>query len=105
MGDAGGDDDWYGYCLDDPVNGVDPLGLFAFLLPFAAGMAGVAKAIPTTAATVMRNPDKLAAGSKSAVDFASGAFDPGPPPLSWFGFWGNGARKAYDEYDDFKKRK
>jgi len=27
MGDAGGDDDWYGYCLDDPVNMVDPLGL------------------------------------------------------------------------------
>jgi len=30
MGDAGGDPDWYGYCLDDPVNGVDPLGLFRF---------------------------------------------------------------------------
>ncbi|WP_242012355.1 RHS repeat-associated core domain-containing protein [Pseudodesulfovibrio cashew] len=28
MGDAGGDPDWYGYCLDDPVNGADPLGLF-----------------------------------------------------------------------------
>ncbi|WP_419786960.1 RHS repeat domain-containing protein [Pseudodesulfovibrio sp.] len=27
MGDAGGDPDWYGYCLDDPVNGTDPLGL------------------------------------------------------------------------------
>jgi hypothetical protein len=30
LGDAGGDPDWYGYCLDDPVNGVDPLGLFRF---------------------------------------------------------------------------
>ncbi|WP_422393763.1 RHS repeat domain-containing protein [Pseudodesulfovibrio cashew] len=30
MGDAGGDPDWYGYCLDDPVNGADPLGLFVF---------------------------------------------------------------------------
>ncbi|MDD3311543.1 hypothetical protein [Pseudodesulfovibrio sp.] len=30
MGDAGGDPDWYGYCLDDPVNGADPLGLFRF---------------------------------------------------------------------------
>ncbi|WP_319470567.1 RHS repeat-associated core domain-containing protein [uncultured Pseudodesulfovibrio sp.] len=30
IGDAGGDSDWYGYCLDDPVNGVDPLGLFRF---------------------------------------------------------------------------
>jgi len=27
LGDTGGDKDWYGYCLDDPVNGVDPLGL------------------------------------------------------------------------------
>ena len=26
LGDTGGDPDWYGYCLDDPVNGVDPLG-------------------------------------------------------------------------------
>jgi RHS repeat-associated protein len=30
MGDHGGDPDWYGYCLDDPVNAVDPLGLFRF---------------------------------------------------------------------------
>ncbi|WP_319468833.1 RHS repeat-associated core domain-containing protein [uncultured Pseudodesulfovibrio sp.] len=27
IGDAGGDSDWYGYCLDDPVNANDPLGL------------------------------------------------------------------------------
>lgn len=27
MGDAGGDSDWYAYCLDDPVNLVDPSGL------------------------------------------------------------------------------
>ena len=27
MGDAGGDPDWYGYCLDDPVNMVDSTGL------------------------------------------------------------------------------
>ncbi|WP_419786749.1 RHS repeat-associated core domain-containing protein [Pseudodesulfovibrio sp.] len=27
LGDEGGDPDWYGYCLDDPVNGNDPLGL------------------------------------------------------------------------------
>ena len=30
LGDKGGDPDWYGYCLDDPVNGVDPLGLEGF---------------------------------------------------------------------------
>lgn len=27
MGDGGGDHDWYGYCLDDPVNSIDPTGL------------------------------------------------------------------------------
>jgi RHS repeat-associated protein len=27
LGDKGGDPDWYGYCLDDPVNGIDPAGL------------------------------------------------------------------------------
>ena len=27
IGAAGGDSDWYGYCLDDPVNGNDPAGL------------------------------------------------------------------------------
>ncbi len=32
IGDKGGDPDWYGYCLDDPVNGVDPLGLWANLV-------------------------------------------------------------------------
>jgi RHS repeat-associated protein len=30
IGDKGGDSDWYGYCLDDPVNGVDPMGLSSF---------------------------------------------------------------------------
>ena len=30
LGDAGGDPDWYGYCLDDPVNGVGPLGLHVY---------------------------------------------------------------------------
>ena len=40
IGDAGGDPDWYGYCLDDPVNGVDPLGLAVFIASaVAAGMA------------------------------------------------------------------
>jgi len=40
IGERGGDPDWYGYCLDDPVNANDPTGLLAFLLPFATGMAG-----------------------------------------------------------------
>ncbi|TDT86996.1 RHS repeat domain-containing protein [Pseudodesulfovibrio indicus] len=28
IGEKGGDPDWYGYCLDDPVNAVDPAGLW-----------------------------------------------------------------------------
>nr|WP_319541356.1 RHS repeat-associated core domain-containing protein [uncultured Pseudodesulfovibrio sp.] len=46
LGDKGGDSDWYGYCLDDPVNAVDPLGLFRFgkrplgLLPDSAHWIG-----------------------------------------------------------------
>jgi len=30
MGAKGGDKDWYGYCVDDPVNRVDVWGLFTF---------------------------------------------------------------------------
>jgi len=29
MGEKGGDSDWYGYCLDDPVNRVDAWGLWS----------------------------------------------------------------------------
>jgi RHS repeat-associated protein len=162
MGDAGGDSDWYGYCLDDPVNANDPTGLLLFLLPFAAGMAGATaiagtgayaaakvadwfgnktdkdygkdkptategvhdaigkviginagivgaagaatKVVPVAAAAAMRHPDKLAAGSKAAVDFTSGAFDQGPSPMSGSGVGGYAARTAYDYLSD-KRRK
>jgi RHS repeat-associated protein len=30
LGAKGGDKDWYGYCVDDPVNRVDMWGLFSF---------------------------------------------------------------------------
>ncbi len=163
MGDAGGDKDWYGYCLDDPVNGVDPLGLFPFLpfLPFLAGMtgataisgtgaytaakaadwagkktdpnygknkptategvhdamnkiiginssivgaAGAAKAAPTLIGTVMQHPDKLASGSKAVADFASGALDKGPAPMSQPGIAGTAARMGYDWYKEQYRR-
>ena len=41
MGDAGGDSDWYGYCLDDPVNGADSLGLAAKKYAGADSEAGL----------------------------------------------------------------
>ena len=40
IGDAGGDPDWYGYCLDDPVNQSDPTGLVAPLALLAMGKMG-----------------------------------------------------------------
>ena len=157
IGDRGGDPDWYGYCLDDPVNANDPTGLLAFLLPFAAGMAGAtaigatgsylaakaadwfgkktdkdygkdkptategvhdamdkviginsgivgatgaAKVAPAAAAAAMQHPDKLAAGSKAAADFASGAFDKGPAPMTRAGAAGAAARAGYDWYKE-----
>ena len=40
LGDVGGDPDWYGYCLNDPVNGVDPLGLFTEVRYYDSGLFG-----------------------------------------------------------------
>jgi uncharacterized protein RhaS with RHS repeats len=42
IGDRGGAPDWYGYCLDDPVNGADPAGLFVPLLIGLATATGIA---------------------------------------------------------------
>lgn len=50
LGGKGGDPDWYGYCLDDPVNGFDPLGLFvlggAGLATAAMGATGLIQYAP-----------------------------------------------------------
>jgi len=40
MGEKGGDKDWYGYCVDDPVNRTD-----------AWGLMGVVWELPTTVLT------------------------------------------------------
>ncbi|WP_319470544.1 RHS repeat-associated core domain-containing protein [uncultured Pseudodesulfovibrio sp.] len=157
IGDAGGDSDWYGYCLDDPVNGVDPLGLQggfwggmkkigagfgklwdkapagigkavveggkgagkalyetgkayatnkdlqkytgialgAGALPIAA--AGAVEAAPAIVGAALRHPDKLAAASEKAIDFANGLVE-GPPPLSPAGVGGAMAKGTYDWY-------
>ncbi|SKA97990.1 RHS repeat-associated core domain-containing protein [Paucidesulfovibrio gracilis DSM 16080] len=163
MGAAGGDPDWYGYCLDDPVNGVDPWGLegefWGGMKRIGAGLgelwdkapAGIGEAVtkgrkgagealsktadafttnsdlqkytaialgagalpiaaavgttatPAMAAAAMQHPDKLAAASKAAADFASGAFDPGPPPASWSGYLSGAANYTYDQYKKEKR--
>lgn len=156
IGDAGGDPDWYGYCLDDPVNSNDPTGLLPPLALFGLGMggasalgaagsaiaglaadglgnlfgksdglkategamkgaagaaainsgiigaAGAAEAAPGIAAAALQHPDKVAAGSKAAADFAAGWFDPGPPPPSVPGYAGSGSKWMYNKY---KKKK
>nr|WP_287411483.1 RHS repeat-associated core domain-containing protein [Pseudodesulfovibrio sp.] len=67
IGDKGGDPDWYGYCLDDPVNANDPTGLLAFLLPFAAGMAGATAIGSTGAYAAAKVADWF--GSKTDKDY------------------------------------
>ncbi len=67
-----------------------------------AGAAGLAEAAPAVAGAAMQHPDKLAAGAKAVGDFASGAFDQGPPPPSKAGALGVAASKSYDW---FKKRR
>jgi RHS repeat-associated protein len=56
LGSAGGDSDWYGYCLDDPVNGRDPEGLNPLI-----GLAPYLDKIP------------------AVIDVSTGFFQPGPP--------------------------
>ncbi|WP_419785745.1 hypothetical protein [Pseudodesulfovibrio sp.] len=52
LGDAGGDPDWYGYCLDDSVNGVDPLGLETKGTGIAGSLDGFGGSIGAGAAYV-----------------------------------------------------
>jgi len=153
LGAQGGDMDWYGYCVDDPVNRVDVWGLEGFLdgvqkitagfgqlwdtapdgiaqavsegaqgagealgktaeayatnedlrnytatalgagaVPIAAA-AGV-EALPAIAAVAARNPDKI----ENAFDFLSGAFVPGPPPMTTAGQAGGIGSWMYNEW-------
>ncbi|MCK5344490.1 MAG: RHS repeat-associated core domain-containing protein, partial [Candidatus Heimdallarchaeota archaeon] len=44
---AGGDTDLFGYCLNDPINLIDPLGLFTIVVNDSSGRNG-----PTYGATI-----------------------------------------------------
>ncbi|UZP66865.1 hypothetical protein N1030_14810 [Desulfovibrio mangrovi] len=66
MGDTGGDHDLWDYCVDDPVNANDPLGLFVFLLPFAAAAYGLNKS-GTKAQAAVDNPLDTVANINSAM--------------------------------------
>ena len=152
----GGDSDWYGYCVDAPVNRADVWGLEdswwdgvqkigdglgqlwdkvpggigqavfegakgagealgktadafatnddlqkytgialgAGALPIAA--AGGAEVEPIIATTVARNPDKV----EKAYDFLSGAFVPGPPPMTGTGVAGYAGPWLYNKWEE-----
>ena len=105
--------DWFGkktnkdYGKDKPTatEGVhDAMGKVIGINSGIVGAAGAAKAIPAAAVAAMQHPDKLAAGSKAAADFASGYLDEGPPPASWPGYLGGFAGKGSNEYRKRKKK-
>jgi hypothetical protein len=159
LGAKGGDTDWYGYCVNDPVNRLDVWGLEdswrdgaqeigdglgqlwdkapggigqavtegtkgagealsktadafatnddlqkytaialgAGALPIA--VAGGVEVAPVIATTVARNPEKL----EQAYDFLTGAFVPGPPPMTWGGVRGGGVAAGLDYINDQKR--
>jgi len=66
----------------------------------AAATAGAVKAAPGAVAGAMQHPDRLAAGSKVAADFVTGALDPGPPPTSWAGVGGYAVKTGLDRHKD-----
>ncbi len=65
---AGGDTDLFGYCLNNPVNLVDPLGLFVFGV-FGGGSGGIGGVIDGSAAVVVDHTGDVA----FAVDVAGSA--------------------------------
>ena len=154
LGKKGGDNDWYGYCLDDPINRADVWGLedswwdgaqkigaglrqlwdvapggiaqavsmgtkaagqalsktaeaYATnenlrnytLLTLGAGALPIAAAAsvdatPAIAMAAARNPDKI----EKALDFVSGALEPGPPPMTKAGEAGGLGSWLYNEW-------
>ncbi|MGE4194192.1 MAG: RHS repeat domain-containing protein [Pseudodesulfovibrio sp.] len=74
IGEKGGDPDWYGYCLDDPVNGVDPAGLETKGSGISASLDGFGGSIGGGAAYV--TDDKGASGVELFLDYgASSGWD------------------------------
>jgi len=58
LGKKGGDKDWYGYCVDDPVNRVDVWGLFSWndiTSAFSVNVGNIASAASTIATTAAKN--------------------------------------------------
>ena len=92
----GGDTDLFGYCLNDPVNAIDPTGKFlvagSTLLIYLYGPAIVTTAVSTAYVFAPYAP--------AVADFFMGFFDPGPPPMTPCGVAGTAARKGFDKIID-----
>ena len=62
---AGGDTDLYGYCVNDPINWIDPLGLFTF--------GDVASAYIAVITTTAKQVGIISAGASQAIGVAATA--------------------------------
>ena len=80
------------YATNEDLQKYTALALGAGAVPIAAA-AGV-EALPALAAVAARNPDKI----ENAFDFLSGAFVPGPPPMTTAGQAGGIGSWMYNEW-------
>ncbi|SNS29724.1 RHS repeat-associated core domain-containing protein, partial [Humidesulfovibrio mexicanus] len=82
LGAKGGDRDWYGYCVDDPVNRVDVWGLNAIALPGPFGIPLPPVFIPGT-----QENDEFTKGTlnvlKGLDDAWSGPVEPDSDPNTY----------------------
>lgn len=65
LGAKGGDSDWYGYCVDDPVNRVDAWGLFSWKdveSAFSPTVGNLASAAPTAATKMAERAALIGSG-------------------------------------------
>jgi hypothetical protein len=85
------------FATNEDLQKYTAISLGAGALPIAAAV-GTATA-PVIAGAAMQHPEKLAAGSKAAVDFVSGYCDEGPPPASVPGYLGGLAGKGSGLYN------
>lgn len=78
------------YATNEDLQKYTAVALGAGAVPIVAA-AGVEVA-PALVAAAARNPKNI----ERAMDFVSGASDPGPPPMSWAGLAGYAANEGHE---------